>query len=209
MGINATTLGYIHECLFLACDSIRFDGLEMCELGDQTLKLEGWIERPKTRILAKTYFDRMGFNHTSIDIHGEYGSVPFDLSKPITDEKYLNRFDVLTNLGTAEHVENQYECFKNIHNLVKTGGIFIHIVPMSPWERKRKPSGIPYGAKNKHCNYYYKNRFAWHLCKANDYFPVSVKTFLMQGTFGFCLKKIYDKEFRPSKEEVDSWIEKI
>lgn len=50
-----------------------------------------------------------------------------DLGKPLG--KWAGEFDLLTNYGTSEHVHNQYHCFKNAHDLVRTGGVMVHAVP--------------------------------------------------------------------------------
>lgn len=107
---------------------MRFDsyqGLTMLELGNQMVKKDG------KRTPAKKYFTALGFEHTSFDINGRDGAIAIDLSKPVPS-KYYGMFDVITNAGTSEHVvplAGQYECFKNIHECAKHGGIMIHIVP--------------------------------------------------------------------------------
>ena len=195
MGMGTKALGFFHECLFMADVSNRFHGQEICELGDQTLKLEG-RNPPKERTLAKLYFDRLGFNHTSIDIKGKRGSVPLDLSKPITDERYLNRFDILTNFGTSEHVDNQFECWRNIHNLVKSGGIFIHILPMTLTE----------GENNKHCDYCYFPKFFANLSRSNFYNICYAEALFDLGGAGYCYRKYHNNEFQSTKEEIDLWV---
>ena len=42
---------------------------------------------------------------------------------------FSDRFDVVTNLGTAEHVFNQYQVFKSAHEKTNPGGIMIHALP--------------------------------------------------------------------------------
>jgi hypothetical protein len=51
-------------------------------------------------------------------------NVPFDLG---------TRFDVCINNGTTEHVFNQANCYKAIHDHTATGGVMIHWTPCLGW----------------------------------------------------------------------------
>ncbi len=152
MPITHTILPFIEKALksYYSFEDIKV-GKRMCELGDQLIR----DEYNKT-IIAKEYFEFNGFKHTSIDINGKNGSLVFDLSKPIIDETLINNFDIVTNFGTSEHVENQYECFKNIHNLCKKDGLFIHAVP-------------EIGSWIGHCKYYYSSIFFERLREVCNY----------------------------------------
>ena len=61
--------------------------------------------------LYKDYFVAMGFSHTSIDLNGLDGALKLDLQKPLD---LGQQFDVVTNFGTSEHVDNQTACWRNI-----------------------------------------------------------------------------------------------
>ena len=110
----------------LAKLNLNLKGLRMCELGNQLLRDHKGIEIIG---VAKDYFIKLGVDHVSIDVNGKDGSLPIDLCKEITDNSLINTFDIVTNYGTGEHVDNQYMLFKNMHNLCKRGGIFIIIAP--------------------------------------------------------------------------------
>lgn len=117
MGITKDTLNRLerHGCLN--------SGLNMLELGAQNLydtEHYGWI--------AKDYFESIGIIHKSIDIivhqKCEYG----DLRDIWT---YSNKFDVITNAGTCEHIDGDlYQPMLNIHNACKIGGVMVHENPM-------------------------------------------------------------------------------
>ena len=113
------------DLLDIGCKAINMDykGMKMCELGDQTMRWSGHIS-------GKGYFTSKGVSqHVSIDLNGRHGALRLDLSKPI--DKWNNYFDMVTNFGTIEHVENGiYEAFQNIHNFCKVGGVFIHMGPL-------------------------------------------------------------------------------
>jgi len=98
---------------------LSYNGLIWCELGNQQYH-NGEI--------AKDVYVERGVDHTSIDINGEDGALEIDLDFPVPDELH-NRFDVVTNYGTIEHINNQYQAFKNMHMMCRVGGIMIHGFP--------------------------------------------------------------------------------
>ncbi len=119
MGINKESLDFITKTINNS--NIALDGCRMIELGNQMLKGIGGS--------AKEHFKSIGVDHVSIDTNGKNGALVIDLQRRIKDRSLVGTFDVLTNFGTTEHVEQQYPCWLNIHNLVKQNGVFIHVVP--------------------------------------------------------------------------------
>lgn len=104
-------------------------GCTMLELGSKVnapFKID-----PRTGVDArytyKAYFESLGFKHISIDWNGAYGAIKRDLSKPLWDE--LGQFDMLSNMGTTEHVTDQRGCWRNIHHLTKTDGVYVGQTP--------------------------------------------------------------------------------
>jgi hypothetical protein len=157
MGIHRPGLDFTFE----AIDStgLRLEALEMCELGNQEISADGIDYK-----IAKQYFESLGIRHISIDLNGEDGALIFDLSKPIRNKELLGRFDVVTNFGTSEHVENQYHCFQNIHNFARKGGLCIHAIPkIGQWK--------------DHCEYYYDPSFFKKLAELCSYSIVKEATF--------------------------------
>lgn len=78
--------------------------------------------------MAKLFY-KILFNYktyTAIDLHGTNTALKYDLNEklPIT-----NKYDIVTNIGTGEHVFNQYMFFKNIHDVTKRKGFMIHSLP--------------------------------------------------------------------------------
>lgn len=94
-------------------------GKRMLELGD---KYNG-------KGTYKDHFEKEGMEHTSIDWNGEHGALPLDLREPID----LEPFDMITNMGTTEHVSDQQAVWTNIHNLLKVGGILCSVTPLEGW----------------------------------------------------------------------------
>jgi 2-polyprenyl-3-methyl-5-hydroxy-6-metoxy-1,4-benzoquinol methylase len=161
MGVRKDWLDFTFE----AIDStgLRLEALEMCELGNQEINVDGIDYKT-----AKQYFESLGIRHISIDLNGLDGALIFDLSKPIHSEALLGRFDVVTNFGTSEHVENQYHCFQNIHNFTKKGGLCVHAIPkIGHWK--------------DHCEYYYDPSFFKKLAELCNYSIVKEATFSSVG----------------------------
>jgi hypothetical protein len=92
----------------------------------------------------------------SLDLVGADPSlVEFDLNTDRVPEHLRNHFDLVTNVGTTEHVFNQLNCFTVLHDLTKINGIMAHAVPSTGF----KTHGL----------YTYPLKFFWRLAYANDY----------------------------------------
>lgn len=106
---------------------------------------------------AKVIYHWLGIKeYESIDSNGDSGAHIFDLNEEIREKYgYTKTFDLVTNHGTTEHVFNQYACFKNIHDLTKTGGYMLH--------------GLPFQGYIGHCFYNYQPNFYLDLALANEY----------------------------------------
>lgn len=94
--------------------------------------------------------------YSSIDASGALGALTYDLNQDLRrDYKFSKTFDLVTNLGTAEHCFNQYSVFKNLHDLCRHGGLMIHALTAQ-------------GNVN-HGFYNYHPRFVADLAAANNY----------------------------------------
>ena len=92
-------------------------GNRMIELGQKQTKGTSY----------KKYFESLGLEHISIDISGLHGALKLDLRESID----LEPADMVTNIGTTEHVtNNQKAAWENIHNFCKVGGVFISCTPI-------------------------------------------------------------------------------
>ena len=89
----------------------------------------------KNSFETKEFFTSLGFSdYKSIDINGAYESFQFDLNKNISENyNFNNKYDLVINNGTGEHIFNQYALFLNSHNLTKVSGIMLNIVPFIDW----------------------------------------------------------------------------
>ena len=128
--------------------------IRLLDLGNQyvkdyTIKVDG----KKVYLPSKKYFSDCGVSHTSIDMNGKDGVMVMDLASEI---KSNLRFDVVFNFGTGEHVEDQYNLFRNIHNFCSPDGFMVHTFPIVKFCKK-------------HGNYNYSEDFAFNLAWANNY----------------------------------------
>lgn len=154
------------------------ENITFCELGNNYLKgpkLMEWLkdndfdlpiggEQHPQGVVSKLFWEKVGFIHTSIDMNEYDGALHVDLRTPVPVE-LVNKFDIVYDGGTGEHVDNQYNLFKNCHDMVKVGGIVVHILP--------KVGSFP-----GHCSYYY-----------------TVETFNKLGNLNsYNIKELYDHD---------------
>lgn len=149
MGIIRSTIEY--ERTILQYLNLDYKGLKWCELGNQLMIDDDDVVTGS----AKDVYISLGVDHISIDINGKDGSFPVDLDLPLPFI-LLDQFDVVTNYGTIEHVNNQYQVFKNTHDMCRKGGIMIHILPLV-------------GTYPGHCQYYYSEEFMIGLARVCGY----------------------------------------
>lgn len=114
--------------------------------------------------------------YISIDLHDVAGVTKFDLSVV-----NINAFncDIITNLGTSEHVEfeeGQYNCWYNIHNWLNEGGIMIHELP-------------ELGSWKNHCRYYVTDDFFKNLEKYGYRIIDLLKNRDSNGNLTWCVLK--------------------
>ena len=97
-------------------------GKRMLELGGKVNPQAGWTT-------YKSYFESIGFEHLSIDWEGEkYGALNRDLRKPQWPE-FGCEWDMVSNMGTTEHVSDQRAVWENIHMLTRPGGVYVGQTP--------------------------------------------------------------------------------
>lgn len=103
-------------------------GVNMLELGCQNVYADGYANMTTS---LQEFPHRFGVIMESWDILGCQNAKKVDLRQPVEPE-YYNRFDVVTDFGTTEHIEgNYYQARKNIHDVCKVGGLMIHETPLT------------------------------------------------------------------------------
>ena len=204
MGICKNQYDFVKK---YAIDKIN-ENINMLELGDQILNNnENFFEGFKT---AKDYYTNKKYNHTSFDWNGLNGAIPVDLTN--IDNKYNNKFNLITDHGTSEHVLNQYNIFKNLHNWGTINCIYIHCVPLEGEEHKQY---LNYEFP-PHGDFEYSSNFWEELCIVNNYEVIKIQGNLVSNlAISFpknfysasSYKKINNNEFM-SKEAFDNIFNK-
>jgi hypothetical protein len=88
----------------------------------------------------------------SIDFHGTPAARAIDLNHPVD---LGERFDMVIDIGTAEHVFDVCQFFRTCHDLTRPGGLMIHCNPFRGW--------LDHGFYN------FNPTFYWDLAAANGY----------------------------------------
>ncbi len=101
------------------------------------------------------FWESLGFEYAALDFDGHRHSLPLDLNKDQVPAKLRGRFDLVINAGTTEHVANQDNAFRVMHDLVRFGGVMIHELPAAGM--------LTHGLVT------YTMKFFWHLCRENNY----------------------------------------
>ena len=124
--------------------------LSVCEFGNQRFSipenyfkkniLEKVLKINKVSIKSdfypnstKDFYSSIGFsNYLAIDLNDKMNSIIMDLNRNFSsDYNFHKQFDLVTNIGTGEHVFDQKIVFENMHNLTKDGGIMLNILPFN------------------------------------------------------------------------------
>lgn len=77
--------------------------------------------------------DHTTHEYLSIDVCPGHNTLILDLNKKSLPTDYQNRFDLVLNLGTTEHIVNQFNSYEAIHQATKVGGYMLHQVPTAGW----------------------------------------------------------------------------
>jgi len=125
--------------------------------------LEGTIERLSNESpSSRAFWEALGIHYKAIEFDGHRDSIPLDLNRDSVPRHMRGAFDLVVNTGTTEHVANQDNAFRVMHDLCRPGGIMYH--------------ELPAGGMMTHGLVNYTPKFFWHLCRENDYVSLTLKT---------------------------------
>jgi hypothetical protein len=79
---------------------------------------------------AREFYENLGYEYVALDIDGRFGARVFDLNYHHAPEDLIGWSDLTANLGTIEHVFNQVNCFRVVHDVTKPGGLMLHLSPV-------------------------------------------------------------------------------
>ena len=178
MGIHFKDIKYFEEMAdwLVYKDHIKnLNGLRLLELGDLWIRSD--LHNYMAHRLASQYFESKGFEVAVIDLgigtedivlsekRTNKTILRYDLSKPIISN--IGKFDFIVDFGTAEHIENQYELSKNIHNLCGINGVMMRINPSDKYS-----GGYP---PKHHGLFHYTHTFYAKLSRLCKYKIVDVR----------------------------------
>lgn len=149
-------------------------GFSVCELGDQFVS--GLTPKP-----AREFYQRLGCSrYVAIDGNGK-GTVTADLNLPLTPLK-LGTFDLVTDFGTGEHVFDQAQVWRTIHELTKPGGYIA-------FDR-------PHQGYTKHCFYLVTESLLLDLAEANGYIVTKLKR--TETERGWLIRGVFQRPYAPA-----------
>lgn len=99
--------------------------------------------------------ENLGFRYDCVDIDAKFGSLILDINFDEVPKEYRCRYGLTTNHGTTEHLLNQYNAFKMIHDFTKPGGFMLH--------------GVPFTVHLEHGFFNYQPNFFDALARYNSY----------------------------------------
>lgn len=108
--------------------------------------------------------EQAGLTYLAFDIANGYRTRIFDLNSQVMPTELAGTFDTVLNFGTTEHVFDQLNAFRVIHDATKVGGYIVHDLPTSGY--------IDHGY------FCYTPRFLFDLSGHNEY---EVVDFAYQG----------------------------
>lgn len=147
MGISAHDL--VEWCGHVDMRLIR----SVCDIGDQdTSILDEGFHRDAIALVAEAtrrdpsaligirkmrdFWAALGSNYVALDIAPTGAHVRrFDLNNQRVPWRLRGKFDLVTNCGTTEHVLNQLNAFRVIHDLTRPGGFIYHQLPIAGHKR--------------------------------------------------------------------------
>jgi SAM-dependent methyltransferase len=80
-------------------------------------------------IFVGELLEMVGLSYRSFDIAQGYKTQIFDLNAMALPRELKGRFDTVLNYGTTEHVMNQHNAMRVMHDAVRPGGHIVHEVP--------------------------------------------------------------------------------
>jgi hypothetical protein len=107
---------------------------------------------------ARLFWEWLGYRYASIDIDNTPGNIFLDLNFDAVPDASRKQHAIVTNFGTTEHVANQANAFKVIHDLTALQGLMIHELPAQGMHN--------HGLVN------YNPKFFWMLARSNGYVVV-------------------------------------
>lgn len=105
------------------------DAPDPAALRDAVHELSRNCVYPNWNVYVREFLALSSIDYTAYDIFPGDRIHVLDLNFDPAPEEHWGAFDVVLNFGTTEHVFNQLNSFKVIHDTAKVGGFIFHQVP--------------------------------------------------------------------------------
>lgn len=124
LGAQAFNVGTSRKSVerFVKHFDVKFDGAALADKFPVT---------PECQRYTGEIWTMAGLKYLAYDITEEPHSRIFDLNFDSVAPHEAGRAKFVTNLGTTEHVANQFNAFKVAHDLLSVGGVAYHSVPFT------------------------------------------------------------------------------
>ncbi len=80
---------------------------------------------------SRDLHERLGFRYHCVDIDGKFGSLTLDINFDQVPQEHRGKYGLTSNHGTTEHLLDQRNAFKMIHDLTAPGGLMLHALPFT------------------------------------------------------------------------------
>src|SRR5258707_12542189 len=134
----------------------RMFGRTRPELG----KPSGNFQLSQNAPSSRTFWEALGVSYTAIEFGGHRDSVALDLNRDVVPRALQGAFQLVVNAGTTQHVVNQDNAFRVMHDLACKRGVIYHDLPVFQLD---------------HGMFNYNPRFFWRLRDSNDYGLLGMK----------------------------------
>jgi hypothetical protein len=95
-------------------------------------ELDIYISNTGTGLASSRHLhERLGFKYDCVDIDGNFGSLTLDLNFDSVPPDRRGKYGLTTNHGTSEHILDQRNTFKVIHDFTAPGGLMLHALPFT------------------------------------------------------------------------------
>ena len=133
--------------------ALFMDKVRKCAASDILSKID--LKKLASLGHAKKMWEHMGYDYICVDTSSEIETLGLDLNFDDVPESKRGCSELVLNMGTTEHVANQIQAFKVIHDITAVGGLMYHNLPFQGYQT--------HGLVN------YTPKFFWMLCRSNEY----------------------------------------
>jgi SAM-dependent methyltransferase len=122
---------------------------------------------------VNAYFRALGASrYVAIDVNEKFGSITMDLNRSVRrDYGYAEHYDLVIDNGTGEHIFDQRAVFENMHDLCRSGGVMVNV--------------LPFGSFLNHGFFNFHPTLFLDLAAANDYRILGLGIGNRWGAIGF------------------------